>query len=216
MTEGKKFFLASGILEIGLMLILFYPAWRDFWSPIGEIPGTTQVLRGARKPLVMKGGDPYIRALMRTISASESNYPQPYGVLYGGEQAEDLSSHPDKCVTIVTGPNRVNCTTAAGRYQFLTTTWIEKARIYHPRPWRFLLWESYSFEPQYQDAVMHEWLSDYYAWGADIPQLLRQGEWDYVFRLLSGTWTSLGYGIESNSMTPYLPQIYQQVLAEEL
>lgn len=214
MREIKKVLLAGGLLAIGL--ILLQPQLRSLRRPTEERTGPTQVLRGARKPLAMKGGDPYIRALMRTISASESNYPQPYGVLYGGTQAEDLSSHPDICVTILTGPNRGNCTTAAGRYQFLTTTWIEKARRYHPRPWRFLLWESYSFEPQYQDAVVHKWLSDYYAWEADIPQLLRQGELDYVFRLLSGTWTSLGYGIESNSMTPYLPQIYQQVLAEEL
>ena len=214
MRERKKVILAGGLVAIAL--ILLHPVRRSLRIPRGDLPGPTQILRGARKPLVMKGGDPYIRALMRTISASESNYTQPYGVLYGGKQAEDLRSHPDICITIVTGPNRGNCTTAAGRYQFLTTTWIEKARQYHPRPWRFLLWESYSFEPQYQDAVLHDWLSDYYAWEADIPQLLRQGELDYVFRLLSGTWTSLGYGIESNSMTPYLPQIYQQVLAEEL
>ena len=214
MTEKRKFFLASAILAIGL--ISLYVIWQSDRSPTDIMTEEMSVLRGARKPLAMKGGDPYIRALMRTISASESNYPQPYGVLYGGEQAEDLSRHPDKCLTIVTGPNRGDCTTAAGRYQFLTTTWIEKARDYHPRPWKFLLWESYSFEAEYQDAVLHAWLSDEHAWGADISQLLRQGELDYVLRLLSGTWTSLGYGIESNSMTPYLPQIYDQVLAEEL
>ncbi|MDB9481454.1 glycoside hydrolase, partial [Dolichospermum circinale CS-537/05] len=37
-----------------------------------------------------------------------------------------------------------------------------------------------------------------------------------VFRKLSPTWTSLGYGIETNSVSRSLPNIYQQVLKEEL
>jgi muramidase (phage lysozyme) len=39
---------------------------------------------GGDAPLVMQGGDPYIRALMRTISMSESNYPNPYAIVHGG------------------------------------------------------------------------------------------------------------------------------------
>jgi muramidase (phage lysozyme) len=78
------------------------------------------------------------------------------------------------------------------------------------------LWRSYSFEPEYQDAVVYAWLSDEKAWGVDITQRLQQGKVEEVLRLLSGTWTSLGYGIETNSMTPYLPQIYRKVLKEEL
>jgi muramidase (phage lysozyme) len=168
-------------------------------------------------PLTMRGGDPYIRALMRTISASESNTSTPYAVLYGGQHIKDLSRHPDRCITIRVGPNRGNCTTAAGRYQFLTTTWQEKARLYHPEPpaW-YTPWSTYSFEPQYQDQVVHAWLSDPAAWGYDLSALLQQGQVDQVLELLSGTWTSLGYGIESNSMTSRLPEIYSQVLQEEL
>lgn len=168
------------------------------------------------QPLIMKGGDPYIRALMRTISASESNVLHPYSVLYGGKQISDLSQHPDLCVPIVAGPNMGDCTTAAGRYQFLTTTWLEKARLYHPEPSGMLFWENYSFEAQYQDAVVYAWLKDSHAWGVDIPKLLKAGHLDQVLRLLSGTWTSLGYGIETNSMTSSLPSIYAQTLAEEL
>lgn len=166
--------------------------------------------------LEMQGGDPYIRALMRTISASEANDPQPYTILYGGQHVSDLSRHPERCITIVSGPNTGNCSTAAGRYQLLNTTWKEKARRYHPQPSRFMFWQSYSFEPEFQDAVVHAWLRDRTAWGSDIPRLLRQGKLERVFRLLSGTWTSLGYGIEDNSMTGGLPAVYQKMLREEL
>ena len=71
------------------------------------------------KPLVMKGGNPYIRALMRTITASEANVRQPYNVIYGGSLVNDLTRHPDRCMTIIAGPNKGNCSTAAGRYQML-------------------------------------------------------------------------------------------------
>lgn len=166
--------------------------------------------------LEMQGGDPYIRALMRTISASEANDPQPYSILYGGKHVSDLNRHPEQCITIVRGPNTGNCSTAAGRYQMLNITWAEKAQRYHPQPSGFMFWESYSFEPEFQDAVVHAWLSDSQAWETDISGLLRQGKLDRVFRLLSGTWTSLGYGIEDNSMTNRLPAVYQKMLREEL
>ncbi|NJR67193.1 MAG: glycoside hydrolase family protein [Leptolyngbyaceae cyanobacterium CRU_2_3] len=167
-------------------------------------------------PLVMSGGDPYLRALMRTISASESNSSRPYSILYGGRHIQDLSQHPDICVTIVSGPNAGDCTTAAGRYQMLTTTWMSKSEEYHPQEDSLLFWSTYSFEPEFQDEVVYRWLSDRNAWGTDLSQLLREGRVREVLRLLSPTWTSLGYGIEDNDMTSSLPYIYDEVLQEEL
>ena len=185
-------------------------------SPSTSLPNNVTPSLHGTQPLVMEGGDPYIRALMRTITASESNVSRPYHVLYGGKQVEDLSSHPEVCVTIVAGPNVGNCTTAAGRYQMLDFTWDRQARKYHPQPSGIWRWKTYSFEAEYQDAVVHSWLSDSNVWGTDISQLLRQGEIEQVLRILSGTWTSLGYGIETNSMSGYLPGIYRNMLAEEL
>jgi len=72
------------------------------------------------------------------------------------------------------------------------------------------------FAPEYQDAVTYGWLSDRQAWGTDISALLRAGKLTEVLQLLSGTWTSLGYGIETNSMSSKLPGIYQNLLQEEL
>jgi muramidase (phage lysozyme) len=207
----KNLLSSIGALVLTLLLLrLSSGNWQErslFPAPAG-ISGTP--------PLVMQGGDPYIRALMRTITASEANDSQPYALLYGGEHIWDLSRHPDRCIPIVTGPNVGNCTTAAGRYQFISTTWNQMAQRYHPGATGFLFWQHYSFEPEYQDAVVYAWLSDKQAWGVDISQQLRQGNLKWVLRRLSSTWTSLGYGIEDNMMTRYLPEIYQRMLKEEL
>ncbi|MGK7872752.1 MAG: glycoside hydrolase family protein [Xenococcaceae cyanobacterium] len=214
--SNSQFFLAilktlTLVSVIGLMIFLFNLQARNRRSR----PKFPTKIYGTQ-PLVMKEGDPYIRALMRTITASEANVTQPYHVIYGGKHVSDLSRHPNRCVPILRGPNVGNCTTAAGRYQFINTTWDEKAKRYHPKVSGFLWWKSYSFEPEYQDSVVYAWLSDSKAWGVDIPKLLRQGKIEEVLRLLSGTWTSLGYGIETNSMSRHLPQIYQNMLREEL
>ncbi len=64
--------------------------------------------------------------------------------------------------------------------------------------------------------MVYHWLKDTSAWNLDIPTALRDGRLDEVLRRLSGTWTSLGYGIESNTMTARLPRIYDNLLKEEL
>lgn len=197
---------------ISLVSFLFFLLSVNLKSPLRRSPDP---LLGTQ-PLMMKGGDPYIRALMRTISASEANVSEPYRVIYGGSYISDLSEHPNLCVTILTGPNQGNCTTAAGRYQFINTTWYEKAAEYHPNPAKVFWWQAYSFEPEYQDKVVYAWLSDSQAWGVNIPELLRQGKLNEVLRLLSPTWTSLGYGIETNTMSRNLPNIYHKMLQQEL
>jgi muramidase (phage lysozyme) len=194
-------------LLLGFLWLIFPKNWRLDPPPVSDV--------GEIAPLAMADGDPYVRALMRTISVAESNDPSPYTLLYGGQQFDDLSQHPDRCLPIVAGPNVGQCTTAAGRYQFITTTWEEKAEQYHPHPDGMFFWRNYSFEAEYQDRVVYRWLTDTDAWGTDIPELLRQGKLPRVLDLLSGTWTSLGYGIEDNQNTPYLAAIYQELLAQE-
>ena len=202
--------LVRSLILLGIVFLMMHLLGKRpaFWGSGESI--------GPNTPLVMQGGDPYIRALMRTISASESNVRNPYTVLYGGEYVSDLSKHPDRCVTIVAGPNTGNCTTAAGRYQFITSTWSEQARYYHPNPPTLFFWQGYSFSPESQDAVVYRWLSDSQAWGVDLRQLLKKGQINAVLQRLSGTWTSLGYGIEDNANTNQLPSVYRQMLKEEL
>ena len=192
-------------LTAGAVVLMLLLLW--WWRPLLLIPGT--------QPLVMSGGDPYLRALMRTISASESNVLRPYHVVYGHDYVWTLDVHPNRCESIGQGPNRGNCSTAAGRYQLLYSTWLELAARYHPqRTDDPLDATGLSFAPEYQDLVVHAWLSEG-RWG-NLSAQLRQGRVQPVLRRLSGTWTSLGYGIETNSMSRQLPRIYQQVLKEEL
>lgn len=187
------------------------------WYVFGDLQSTIDpVFEKKNPPLVMKDGDPYIRALMRTISFSESNSKQPYSLLYGGERVNDLSRHPQICVTIVNGPNKGNCSTAAGRYQIINTTWYDIAPRYHPRPSQMMFWVSYSFEAEDQDIVVYRWLNDSKIWGFNIAEKLRKNKLNEVLKRLSPTWTSLGYGIETNSNTRFLPQVYQKLLQEEL
>lgn len=167
-------------------------------------------------PLALSSGNPHIRALMRTISASEANDRNSYALLYGGSHIHDFSRHPDRCLPIKTKPNRGKCSTAAGRYQFLTSTWLEKAAKYHPAPSRVNGRTNYSFEPKYQDIVVYQWLQDHHQWDVDLLNLLKKDRVEEVLTSLSGVWTSLGGGIEDNSITPHLPSLYRKFLAEEL
>ena len=64
--------------------------------------------------------------------------------------------------------------------------------------------------------MVYAWLSDRKFWKADIAEMLRQERLTDVLRMLSGTWTSLGYGIENNSMSSRLPKVYREMLREEL
>lgn len=192
----------AGVVVLGLMWL---------WRPATFLPGT--------RPLSYAGGDPYLRALMRTISASESNVLRPYHVLHGGESINSLGQHPNQCRSIRGGPNKGNCSTAAGRYQLLYVTWLYLAGQYHPlhrgsdTPDEVA---ALSFEPEYQDAVVMRWLADPDAWGMDIAAQLKKGNVKPVLRRLSRTWTSLGYGIENNLMSRELPRIYNQLLQQEL
>ncbi len=118
----RKLFLGCSALLLSLVAIFL-------WQGLKEKPQPTHGLTYT-PPLVMTEGNPHVRVLMRTISASESkDSTDPYTLLYGGQHFADLSRHPNQCVTIVAGPNKGDCSTAAGRYQLLTSTWEEKLQM---------------------------------------------------------------------------------------
>jgi muramidase (phage lysozyme) len=216
-TSSRTIWIALGwILFVGLISRcdrLSPPQISETQIEKTKVPDDSQSL-----PLVMTGGDPHVRALMRMISQSESNDAHPYSLIYGGKHFDNLRHHPVKCIQIVSGPNINKCSTAAGRYQMIDITWERLSKRYHPHRdcVLFVFQCEYSFEAQYQDAVAHAWLSDPQAWNMNIPELLKAGQLEKVRKRLSGTWTSLGYGIENNVMTPRLASMYDQLLKEEL
>lgn len=152
---------------------------------------------------------------MRTIYESEANDSNAYSVIYGGKHFSDFSHHPNNGVTIVSGSHKGECSTAAGCYQILRSTWLEQVQQYNHKQ-SSQGGDYHSFAPQIQDEVVYAWLNDRNAWGVDIATLVEQGKIGQVLQLLSGTWTSLGYGTGNNSITPLLSQVYQKVLLEEL
>lgn len=58
---------------------------------------------------------PQVRAALDTIAWAEG---ANYNTLFGGGTFSDFSRHPNKCI-----PYKNTCSTAAGRYQFLFSTW---------------------------------------------------------------------------------------------
>jgi muramidase (phage lysozyme) len=60
-------------------------------------------------------------AILKVIRFAEGTADaRGYNRIFGGQEVDDLTRHPDICVKF-----RKTCSTAAGAYQFLTTTWEE-------------------------------------------------------------------------------------------
>lgn len=75
--------------------------------------------------IATKGLDPKVAAFLDTIAYAEGTLREDgYEILYGFEPIKDLSQHPDK---VICKPHngRKLCSSAAGRYQFITSTWNE-------------------------------------------------------------------------------------------
>lgn len=138
---------------------------------------------------------PLQRAFLNSIAAGES---QGYDVIYGGQRFGDFTDHPRVAVPIMSGPNVGRTSSAAGRYQFLGSTWDEaKNALSLP-----------DFSPDSQDKAAI-WLA-----GRDYKKRTGRDLWgdvesaqgdatklDEIGGQLSGTWTSLPRGIERNSAT---------------
>lgn len=130
------------------------------------------------------------RALLDTIAGPES--AGRYDVIYGGKRFSDFSKHPNQAVQIRTGPNAKSTSSAAGRYQFLNSTWEEQAKKLGLK----------DFTPASQDAAAWNLAQEVYKQktGGDLNQVLRSGDpaaIGAVGKNLAGTWTSLPGGIES-------------------
>lgn len=129
---------------------------------------------------------PEARALLDAIAGSES--AGRYDVMYGGGRFDPALGHPHQAVPITTGPNKGKTSSAAGRYQFLGSTWDDVAAQHGLS----------DFSPQSQDLGAWFLAADEYKrdTGRDLQADLAAGRTEAVVPSLRDVWTSLPGGIE--------------------
>lgn len=123
------------------------------------------------------------RALLNAIASTEA---PAYNILHGGGTFDSFDQHPNKRVEIKSGPNKGKFSTAAGRYQFIYSTWKEaQAALQLP-----------DFSPESQDRAA-VWLAkrDYFdRTGRDIEADIGSGDPDILANIratLGPTWEGL-------------------------
>jgi len=148
---------------------------------------------------------PYQKALLNTISGPESG--GHYNVIYGGGKFDDFSRHPGKAVHIQTGPNAGRTSSAAGKYQFLGSTWDDQAKkLGLP-----------DFSPANQDKAAWNLAAETYQakTGQSLDDALQSGDPETIAsvgKVLNPIWTSLPGGIEQGTNTNKFVATYQRAL----
>lgn len=74
--------------------------------------------------------NPNVRRFLDYIAQSEGTNEHGYRTAFGGGVIEDLSRHPGKRYKFTQTDGKANTTTAAGRYQFLSSTWNRLSNKY--------------------------------------------------------------------------------------
>jgi muramidase (phage lysozyme) len=129
---------------------------------------------------------PVARALLETIAGPES--AGDYNVMYGGGQFDSFDDHPRQPVLITSGPNKGKYSSAAGKYQFLGSTWDDIAGRY----------DIPDFSPANQDQAAWALATEEYKrdTGRDLEADLAAGDLSRVAPSLKNQWTSMPGGIE--------------------
>lgn len=148
---------------------------------------------------------PYQKALLNTIAGPESG--GKYNVIYGGGTFDDFSHHPNQAVRIQTGPNAGRTSSAAGKYQFLGSTWDDQAK-------KLGLTD---FSPVNQDKAAWNLAAETYKakTGNDLATVLQSGDPQAIAGVgpaLAGQWTSLPGGIEQGTNVNRFVATYQRAL----
>lgn len=123
--------------------------------------------------------DPAYRDALNMIAASEGTYNQGadgYNVRFGGTLISDMSKHPDAVASYRDKNNKTIQSTAAGRYQFIKSTWDDYAEKLGLK----------DFSPMSQDLAAIAMMIDKGA-AKDI----ENGNLTGIVNRLNSTWTSL-------------------------
>jgi muramidase (phage lysozyme) len=141
------------------------------------------------------------RQLLDAIAGPESG--GRYNVIYGGKTFDDFSDHPRIDVPIASGPNAGLTSSAAGRYQFLGSTWDKVAGQLGLT----------DFSPASQDQAAWRLAQDDYAnrKGSDLLTDLKAGKLDEIKSALAPTWEGLGKG--SGGGTAFASAFYRKPAA---
>lgn len=142
---------------------------------------------------------PEQRAFLDAIAGGES---PDYATVYGGQRFTDFTDHPRIAVPITSGPNAGKTSSAAGRYQFLGSTWDNEktlgslpdfsAKSQDVGAWN-LAARTYTSKTGGRD-LLEDLKTNSFA--PDAPQRFQR-----MGTQLGGVWTSLPSGIEPNSAT---------------
>ena len=153
--------------------------------------------------MIFDPNNPYMRALLETIAGPESG--NRANVMYGNRSFTDMSQHPNSPAPIQSGPNAGKTSTAAGKYQFLNSTWQGQAKkLGLP-----------DFSLGSQDTAAADLAGTTYkrVTGRDImADLADPAQRPQVFNALKGTWTSLPGGIEQGMSGDRANTVYDQNL----
>ncbi|WP_152044887.1 lysozyme family protein [Aureimonas psammosilenae] len=152
------------------------------------------------------GLQPFQTAFLDTLAGPES--AGAYNVKYGGDTFSDFSDHPRQDILIQSGPHVGKTSSAAGRYQFLGSTWDDEAKKLGLS----------DFSPANQDRAAWSLASDTYRkkTGNDLSVVLQSGDPDAIAGVgpaLKDVWTSLPGGIEQGTNKDAFTSAYQGALS---
>ncbi len=148
---------------------------------------------------------PEQKAFLRSIYGDEA---PSYDTLYGGGKFTDFSDHPRQDIPIKSGPNAGKTSSAAGRPQFLGSTWDDQAKKLGLK----------DFSPANQDKAAWNLASETYAaktGGQDLLTDLKSKQPGVAARAattLHGVWTSLPGGIEQGARAGNFQTSYEKYL----
>ena len=186
------------------------PGYTGGTGEIGTTPGTDPGKTGstdiAPVEIAWNEADPTQKAFLNTLAGPESG--GEYNIVYGGEHFEDYSKHPGIYTPIKSGPNKGKTSSAAGKYQFLESTWNDIAGRYGLK----------DFSPANQDKAAWILAAEKYAQntkGDKLLDALNSGDAERIAnvgKVLSPIWTSLPSGIEQGTTTDKFVSTFNKYL----